>query len=88
MITPEQCFQEDVLAAVVNANELEGVQIEKLTNGEFFLNVKVKSNPKPFYLSTQRKPCEPRRFKKIDPVVSLAHKLFGEDCLLTIKSTN
>ncbi len=86
IISPEQCFKEDMLAAVVHANGLDEVQIEKLTDGEFYLNVKVKSNPKPFYLSTQRKPSEPRRFKKLEPVVSTAYKLFGEDCQLIIKS--
>jgi hypothetical protein len=89
MILPEQCFREDVLATVVSANELKEVQIEKLDDGDFYLTVTTHSGNKPFYLSTQRNPTEPRRFKKIDPIVTTAYKLFGEECrIVIIKKSN
>jgi hypothetical protein len=81
-----RCFKEDALAAVVQIAGLEEVEIVKLLSGGFHLRVKVKSHVEPFYVATQRHTNEPRLFKKIDAVVAVAVKLFGEDCRFVVRS--
>ena len=71
-----QCVREELLVPAVDAGGLEEMRIIRIGASNYILSVKIKSKRDLIYLSTRRKPDEPRQFKHIEAAATVGHKLF------------
>lgn len=71
-----QCVREELLIPAVDAGGLEEMRIIRVGASNYLLSVKIKSKRDLIYLSTRRKPDEPRHFKHIEAAATVGHKLF------------
>ncbi len=86
MVSPEQCFKEDMLIGIVRINQLLEVELLRLIEGGYYLRILIANHPNYLYVSTIRNEKEPRHFQTMDAAVSVAMRLFGDECKFVVRN--